>query len=660
MSAMKSKGRPLEIRGPERAFQYDRDTIIVYTGMHADDVRPFIRIGAGDTTPSGLVKHIENVILPDQDPVNVGLELYWLHTTLERGGDVIRYVGSKDQVNRLYSYSGMREQEEAGVEDTHVQRLAYRPLPATATAAARERCLINFFETGNVNVSVDGARVLDLQARKRAFLNLDREYEMMARALRRRKENCAEGFSFLALPESRTPGVAMFWSFEGHGMLINPPRDFHYRLFEHGIRPDRVNMCVAASAFQPGFTETIRRRHSLGADIAVFALNAEKVSDLKKIYGRAAMRVLEDSRALPPARSTAFFVSRTGSHGLFSLQFEGSATRQVQVVFPISPTSKPNRSFEFMRGPHDVEVGRLESEQDWKGEWGARLVLVDPGAVAADRFARLKLLPGVYPLVPGREYSIVQAAQPAGLVELMLESVTGTEFEDPLREIVLMSLGLDFSADRIEELLRGLAAGRPPREADVRNNVSEVLRYVESLPQYGQSFDDRLHKSLQRAQARFQPGRTLAGEWLALRERSVRFVAAVLGSRKTFHLVLATEPDVVRFQMPPGLEELARDPKEYRRTLNRWGKLIARASDAAGFDDGLEFLERLYEERLRLLEERARLRTLLGRLGLELSLPEAKRTPGWLPPALEGPYAWLTSAVSRVSAWFRGQMDRFG
>ena len=658
MSSLKTKNQPLEIRGPERAFQYDRDTIIIYTGLHVDDLRPFIRIGAGDSTPPGLVRHIENVVLPDLDPVNVGLELYWLHRTLQGGGEMIRYVGSKDQVNRLYSFSGMREMEESGVEDTHVERLVYRPLPP-GSRETRDRCLINFFETGNVNVSVDGARVLDLQSRRRAFLNLDREYEMIARALRRRKESCVDGYSFVALAEARTPGVAMFWNFDGAGMLINPPRDYHYRLFENGIRPDRVSTCIAASAFQPGFTEAIRRRNSLGADIAVFALNGEKLSDLKKIYGRANMRVLEDSRALPAARSAAFFVSRTGSHGLFSLQFDGQVGRQVQVQFPISPASKPNRSFEFMKGPHDLEIARLESEADWNGQWSARLVLVDPGQVPHARFEKLRLKTGLYPLVPGREYSVSQVEQPAGLVELMLEAVAGTEHEDALRELVLMTLGLEFTAERVEQILRTVAAARSPMDPDVRSNTSEVLRFVESLPQYAAAYDDRLHKLLEKAQARFSPEGISAGQWLALSEKSVRFLAAVLGSRKTYHIVLPTEPAVVRFFTPPGLDDLAADPKGYRRTLNRWSKTSARAADAAEYDDGVEFLEKLYEDRLRLLEERTRLRQLLSRLGMQWGPPAQDPGHAWLPPALERPFGvargWFSSAMN----WLRRQVDRF-
>ena len=658
MSALKTKSQPLEIRGPERAFQYDRDTIIIYTGMHRDDVRPFIRIGAGDSTPFGLVPHIENVVLPDLDPVNVGLELYWLHTTLERGGDMIRYVGSKDQVNRLYSFSGMREIEEAGVEETHVEKLVYRPLPP-GPRVVRDRCLINFFETGNVNVSVDGARVLDLQARKRAFLNLDREYEMIARAMRRRTPACSEGFSFMALAESRTSGVAMFWNFEEAGMLINPPRDFHYRLFEKGINPDRVNMCIAASAFQPGFTESIRRRNSLGADIAVFALNGDKLPDLKKIYARAAMRVLEDSRALPYARSTTFFASRTGSHGLFCLQFDGNPGRQVQVQFPISPSSKPNRSFEFMKGPHDLEIGRMEAEADWSGEWSARLVLVDPGPVAPTRFARLRLKTGLYPLVPGMEYSVIQVEQAAGLIEMMLESVADTAHEDLLRELVLMTLGLEFAPERVAEILRSLVGAGPSADPDARSNTFEVLRFLESLPQYAAGYDDRLHRLLEKAQARFGPSGVSVGQWLALSEKSVRFVAAVLGSRKTFHLVLPTVAAVVRLRMPPNLDELALDPKEYRRSLNRWSKTIARAADPAGYDDGVEFLERLYEERLRLLEERTRLRELVARLGMEWAPPPEDLGPAWLPPAFLGAYKTLHRLWSATSEWFGALAGRF-
>lgn len=656
MNALKNK-KGLELRGAERAFQYDRDTIIVYTGLHPDDVRPFIRIGAGDSTPDGLIRHIENVVLPDQDPVNVGLELFWLHNTLENGGDLIRYVGSKDQVSRIYSFSGMRELEESGKEETHVETLAYRLMPP-ARRNAKDRCLINFFETGNVNVSVDGTRVLDLQTRKKAFLSLDKEYELIARALRRRVPFCADGFSFVALPGARTGAVSAFWNFNGAGLLLNPPRDFHYRLFELGIEPDRTSMCIASSAYAPGFTEAIRRRNALGSSIGVFTLNTDKLGDLKRIYGRANMRVFEDSRSLPDARSTSFFVSRSGSHGLFTVPGSGGSERQIQILFPISSTVKQNRSFDFLRGPHDLELVRLSSPDEWKAGWQSRLALVESGSVSAGAFARMTLREGVRPLLAGKEYRIVHHEAAVGLAEPILESLAGSEPEEAIRELVLMALGLDFSPERTETILRELASAKPPADMALRQNVAQALALVLELPQYQVAYDERMQRLLAKASARWTPDGQRVSAWLALGEQAVALDILVLGSRRTYHVVRGIDAAPVQLALPPGLEELEANPKEYRRRLNKWSKVAARLPEGGPFEDGIEFLEKVYEERLRLLEERARLKSLVGDLGMQWKPVQLPVVPAWVPERWQPLYLSALGLWARFRSWVVGMYGR--
>ena len=104
MPQSNSEEQPIEIRGTERVFQIDRDTFVIYTGLHRSDFRPFLRVGSGRSIPAGVLGQIENVILPENDPANAGLEVAWQDATRREASDSIRYVGSKDRVNQLLNF----------------------------------------------------------------------------------------------------------------------------------------------------------------------------------------------------------------------------------------------------------------------------------------------------------------------------------------------------------------------------------------------------------------------------------------------------------------------------------------------------------------------------------------------------------------------------
>ncbi|MEQ9366922.1 MAG: hypothetical protein RIF32_21970, partial [Leptospirales bacterium] len=156
MAKNNSEQKISEMRGNDRVFQLDRDTFAVFTGLHPEDMRPFIRVGAGKTIPTGLLRHFENVLLTENDPLNVGLEMAWLHATLSEGEETIRYVGSKDRVAQIYGFTGMRELDE---DDRHIEIVPYKL--ARGEETRRDRSTITFFETGNAVVQVGSSKTYD-------------------------------------------------------------------------------------------------------------------------------------------------------------------------------------------------------------------------------------------------------------------------------------------------------------------------------------------------------------------------------------------------------------------------------------------------------------------------------------------------------------------
>ncbi|MCB1166894.1 MAG: hypothetical protein KDK33_12110, partial [Leptospiraceae bacterium] len=150
MATKRDKKLPSEYRGPERAFQFDRDTFLIYTGIHEADIRPFSRIGAGTSVPAGLLPQIENVVVPEENLWNVGLESAWLKESLRAGAGHIRYVGSKERTSQLHRYFSpgddeiSKPKEEAGQEP--VEYSSYQA--PERGVSQKDRCTITYMATG--------------------------------------------------------------------------------------------------------------------------------------------------------------------------------------------------------------------------------------------------------------------------------------------------------------------------------------------------------------------------------------------------------------------------------------------------------------------------------------------------------------------------------
>ena len=646
----KNEKRIPELRGSERTFQYDRDTLIVYTGMHPGDMRPFIRIGAGDAPPGGLLRHIENVILPDVDPTNVSLEMFWLNNTLEQSGEIIQYVGSRDQITRLYSFTGMKERAESQ-DDLPVKLMPYKPLQARQATVSRDKCLINFYETGNLNVSVDGAKVLDLSAFKRSVLNLDKEYDLISKVLKKRKRRCEEGVSFLYLEGSRSPGLSMYWNFKGQGLLLNPPRDFHYRLFESVIDPGNVSMCAAATSAMPGYTEVLRRRNHLGREIGLFSLDAEKVAgDLKQIYGEARIKNFGDSSSLPSARDTTFFTAKGGGYGLFSTRLSSKSDVQTMIVFPTGG-GKPGLTFDFFRGPYDLMFDIVNDVKSLKENRNpAYLFLHAPGQIKEKAYNSAPLTPSSFPLVGDREYKLFFGEKPASLFEEWNSLIANTPYENPIRNLMIFCLGLDFNPEHADKHLQEIMNTPVPAKEDLilRANLSEILRFIEDLPLVSEGFSPKQRKFLDRVKNRFGLRKVKVGDWRALREKDVEFRILFLNGKKAYQAVHVLDTEIVRFTVPPSLDSFEAEHKNYRTLLKGYTRKIDKADNAPGYPECTEFLETLLEERERLFHERRRFENLLQGLDISLKREEKSTIPDFIPKALHPAYKALQSFIGKI------------
>ncbi|MBI3394971.1 MAG: hypothetical protein HY042_03975, partial [Spirochaetia bacterium] len=480
-----------ELRGNDRVFQIDRDTVIIFAGRDRRDLRPFVRVGSGAAIPHNLLRHIENVILPDSDPPNAALEVAWIQATVADGNDVIRYVGSKDTISQMYYYSGIAELRED--QKPQIELIPYAQ--GKGVQDARGRSVTTLYGNGNFSVSVGGSRVLDFQ---------------------------------------------------------------NFRTF------------------------------------AVSAPGGDKLNNLKKLYLNAKLAFFEDGRSLPFAREASYFTSKTKSHGAFVVRMGGNVESHVQVLFPLSTGSRKNKSFEYIRGPYDLEVAHISHKTDFDDVQG-RLVLHIPHGISQGYYMGRSLRPGSYPLAAGAEYNLHHGDAPASLVKAFLEALKGTPFEALVQDFLMQCLSGEADADK----------------ASKKNSLAR--------------FTNR--------------------QWMALAEAGAHsFEILSLAGKRTYLLAQKKAPEVVVFQMPPAVENLQAEGQAYKGLLRRQGRLLDKANDPPGYRGCIEAIEKILEERYRLLHERQRLFDLLGALDIGLHAPRKNAAAG----IKDRLTAWIGSSKSGV------------
>lgn len=628
---MARKAEPInlsELRGSDRVFQIYRDTVLVYTGKHKRDFRPFTRVGADRHAPFHLLKYIENVLVTEQDPPNVAMEAAWVDATLNAGADTVRYVGSRELVNPINQYVGQGEHHPG--EKGPVETLTFRPFKSSEQG--KDKSLITFFKTGNVAMTVGSSRVLDYASFKKGVLDIDTEYEQIAKALGKKAQRCTEGRGFVYLDVETDAGLPFYWNFNGTGLLTNAPLDYHYVLFENSILPDRVKMVVSSSIYSPGFVEAFRRKNVEAAELGIFCSASDLLPALKKVYPKTTPRIFEDGRPLPFSKDTMFSTSRSESHALFSIHFEKEAPREVHILFPLGGTHKIKKRFNYLRAPFDLEILEVKGKADLSGNENF-LALHVPAGVKEKHYTKARMVPGMYPLIPRKEYVFKYSTVPAGLVERLLEGLQGTPFESNFKDLLLMTIGIDYDPEALEHSLIELTNMPDTDDMVLRSNIHEILRFVQAIPEYKKYYNKEHQKLVRRLYGRFSLKKIRVADWLRLRGADVMFELLFMGGKGTFMVVLPAPHEPIDLVLPPDVDTLERTgPKPFRKFMRQQERELNRAGGMVpGFAQCMDFIEKLFEERLRLLEERRRFNLLLEALEIGQEKPEEILHPSLSP-----------------------------
>lgn len=676
MAAKNKAINPLELKGAERVFQIDRDTILIYTGLHRADVRPFSRIGAGYSLPLHLLPMVEHVILPESHLWNIAVEDAWLRSGIDAGTGKVSYVGSKERVNQVHRYfdieTYVKAKEKEALEKARASGLDRKkgdtqtemPVDFEVYSAPlrgednRNKCLITYLATGDYQVSVGSSRVLDSGSYYRARITIDKEYALISKALSKFDQPARNGFSFI--PFEGEGVVSNLWNFNGSLLLAEPVPDYHYRLLEVGIDADRVSMAISGSVYQPGFIEVMRRSDATGRVVGVSTPDTERLGLVKRIFNFAQPKIFSEGGALPLARGVSYYESRSRSHGAFVFRTRDDTDQPVQILFPYLRT-KESRSFDFIKGPFDLEFSLVNDASRIKEDFAGAAVLFARGAISEKVWKALPVSEGRYPVVPGCEYRMKQVLHHEDVVDAVRPLLAGTEFETPVIEI-LSGLGMAEAQDDLSGMRDAFYIVRTqavPKDPILRMNLGSALHYIEIVLSRMAVKDHSVVELARKVSARFTAKGLRFGD-LSVFAGGLRF--DVLMHTGVATLVLGQPSGNrwnIRLRFPPDAEHVVALEREYRKYLKEQQRIVDKTGSSQRDRAVLEVMERLFDETLHRGHERARLYALLESLAVQT--PTGREATG-LPFHMKLPY-WMrvvveTLRLPELAEWMRGQKRR--
>ena len=615
-----------DISNSERVFQIDRDTFLVYIALHSNDPNPFIRVGSGEIVDDSLLRFIKNVIIPERDPFNVGQEMEWVKKGIELGNEKLSYIGTNDHIKSTLKIASNKFENKAKTsvfkknqeEEPPIEIRPFGP----PSEPIKDHVTINQLDEGNFTVLLGRSRIFDYKNALKTNLNYDKELNQMSDLLS--TSNCKldnkEIRSFIWLGKEKSISSDkpfIYWNLKGRGALLNPTFNYHYTLFEEKINPNNAKVFISHSGMSSGVAEGIKNKHNYNQEIGVLLINEELISNYKHLYPNANIHLITDGTHIPLIKDNNFYLSKTTSHAALSWNLHAEEERVSQILFPLGE-GKSKRVFNIIRAPHDLEIQVINSRIDLRNTL-SHLSLQIPGEKFSKiAFENLRLKDTSYPLIANKEYVFHEALEAKNLVQKILNCFKGSEYFDQIKLFLHSHFVQELSTEKTKTLLKDLINLKIPiSDFAFRNNIYNLLRFIQDLPNF--EFYTKYQKILFKfLKVKYNPFLTSYKTWLTLENYPIEFHLMLLGGNRVYNFSKKILSEPLKFKLPPSVEFLEANPKYYPILLKSWLKKIDKytGDDAKSYSKILDFLEKLYLEKLRLVNERIRLRGFISAIGL--------------------------------------------
>ena len=644
----KIKINPLELRGQDRVFQIDRDTVLIYTGMHLEDVKPFARLGAGNEYPITYGNYIENILLPERHMWNIGLEEMWLRTSLNSGVSKIRYIGGKEMLSYINRYFDLENYLTLGSK-----KKDYIPIPVeykiyqppNQKEITKDKSSIIYLHTGEFQVLVGGSRVLDSANYFRTRITLDKEYSILQKILEKiqNKQNL-KNFSFFCFEGD---SISILFNFNSELLAINPLEEMHYRLFELKLDPDSIRMAISNSPYLPGFVEIFRRSDILEKEIAMSTPDLEKLTLLKRTYYLSRPKFFSDGSTLPYAKYVTYYDSKTKSHSVLIFRTRDDIEEQIKILFPLLQ-EKENRNFDYVKGPFDLEFIKIDDIKQIKTLQFSNFYILSPGLLQDKKWTKLNLQNNYFISLNKVQYFISQIKDLSEISGFINDLFANTLFEELIKSLLNKITSFQSSEDlvSIKDDLYLIRTQPIPDNKILLYNLAETLKLAHFFANYHQELPKNLESLFIKVLDRFSHKKLKIGDFYHLSETLEIYLFFKTSELTTCFLKQKEPLWSIQLQYPPDPDHAIELEKEYRKYLKEQHKLIDKGLANSSERVVLEFLEKLLEERIFYNEQRLKLQSLMDSLkpSLELLADSISPKPKKLPFHFKLPY-WLRILV---------------
>lgn len=642
MPRQKIKINPLELRGQDRVFQIDRDTVLVYTGMHLEDIKPFARLGAGSEYPVSYGNFIENILLPERHMWNIGLEEMWLRDSINLGISKIRYVGGKEMLSYLNRYFDLENYLAFGSKKKEAINIPveYKIYQApNQKELAKEKSNIIYLHTGEFQILVGGSRVLDSANYFRPRLTIDKEYSYLQKLLEKisNKQNL-KNFSFFCFESDL---ISILFNFNSELLAINPLEEMHYRLFELKLDPDSIRMAISYSPYLPGFVELFRRSDILEKEIAMSTPDLEKLTLLKRIYYLSRPKFFSDGSTLPFAKYVNYYDSKTKSHSVLMFRTRDDIEEQIKILFPLLQ-EKENRNFDYVKGPFDLEFIKIDDTKQIKNLPYSNFYILSAGFIKDKKWVKLPLQNNYFLALHKVQYFLSQIKDLSEISGFITNLFANTEFEELLQNLFNKINSFQSTEDlvSIKDDLYLIRTQPLPDNKVLLYNLAEALKLAYFFANYHQELPKNIQSLFLKVLDRFSHKKLKIADFYHLSE-TIEVHLVFKTSEITACFLKQKEPLwSIQLHYPPDPEHAMELEKEYRKYLKEQHKLIDKGLANSSERVVLEFLEKLLEERIFYNEQRIKLQNLMDVLkpSLEIVSESISPKPKKLPFHFKLPY----------------------
>ncbi len=259
----------------DRLFIVDPECYIIFTGVSADDIQPFIRIGNWYDLPVELIPLVENIIVTDGVIGNPSIEQFNIDITRL---DTNRYIGSKNIMKRFLEYQGLFGVKLNRATLVEVER-DIPELSREKNISEKYQFIGVFYRDGNFKTVYNGKPLVDLNRLKQETISYNSMFDSITEKARKKGHYGNSGVVIL----DHNPAFFHRGSFYTYLFPSNYIESFSGMF----IQPDRIQAVFLPSDNLINLSNFLKWKNSRESKVRLYHDKKQNVDTIRKLFPKA-------------------------------------------------------------------------------------------------------------------------------------------------------------------------------------------------------------------------------------------------------------------------------------------------------------------------------------------------------------------------------------